>query len=321
VRKLARSIRSVILRPSGDSGRKRAVALGFGGQVGGAERFGGGSGVVGENRRRIDPADCVALRRDRRARLVAAAAVVAALALGAGAALGSWRVLTRGDALQLREILFLGLDRVLADDLLALSPVKKGDNLVTADVEAMDRALRRHPWVRAVEIRRRLLPPRLEVRVEERRAMALVELGGLYLVDREAEVFKRAAPGDGLDLPLVTGIARDDYVEKRGGVEPLLSGALALVEGWAAAGLAERQPIQEIHVAEGGTTIYVGERGVEVRLGTGELRQKLARLKDALALLDAGGQRAEVVHLDNRAHPSWVTVRLAGGEAERAASR
>jgi cell division protein FtsQ len=266
-----------------------------------------------ENRRTIDPAVRADRRRALLARAIVAFLVVLALAVGGGISWAGWRWLTTGEALQVREIRWSGLSRATADELAALSPLKPGDNLVVADLAAMQKALLRHPWLRSVEVRR-TLPPALEVRVEERRATALVELGGLYLVDREAQPFKRAAPGDGLDLPVVTGLSRDDYLQRRADVEPVLAGAIALLDGYAAAGLADRAPIGEVHVdLENGITLYVGEEGTQVRLGSGDLSQKLSRLKSTLAALGAAGRRAEVVHLDNRAHPSWVTVRVAGG--------
>jgi cell division protein FtsQ len=139
----------------------------------------------------------------------------------------------------------------------------------------------------------------------------LVELSGLYLVDEAAEVFKRAAPGDGVDLPLVTGIARDDYVRHRAAVEPRLRDALALARAWRERGRDALGRLSEIHVDPDATTIYVGDAGTQVRLGAGDLEEKLARLEKVLSALGAEGKTAEVLHLENRLHPSWVTVRLA----------
>jgi cell division protein FtsQ len=270
--------------------------------------------VAVENRRRIDPVERAEARRVLLARAGIAVLVLLALVAGAGSAFGAWRFLSTAEALRVRELRWSGLERATADELAALSPVQPGDNLVRADLAAVEKALLKHPWVRTAEVRRKLFPPALEVAITERRAAALVELGGLYLVDREAQPFKRAAPGDGLDLPLVTGLSRDDYVQRRSEVEPLLAGAIALLDGYQAAGLSDQAPISEVHVdLESGITIYVGEQGTQVRLGSGELPQKLSRLRRTLSALGADVRRAEVVHLDNRAHPTWATVRMAGG--------
>jgi cell division protein FtsQ len=269
-----------------------------------------------ENRRRVDPAVRAELRQTAVARVRVVALVLGGLLLGGAACWGAWRFLSHGEALRITEVRFEGLSRATADELAALSPVRPGDNVLAADLGGMEKALAKHPWVRSADVTRRL-PRALDVRVEERRAVALVELGGLYLVDRHAEPFKRALPGDGLDLPLVTGLDREDYVRRRAELEPVLAGALALIESYAATPLGGKAPVSEVHVdLENGITLYVGEQGTQVRLGSGDLPQKLARLEKALDALGAGGRKAEVVHLDNRTHPTWVTVRVAGGGDE-----
>ncbi|HYQ81805.1 MAG TPA: FtsQ-type POTRA domain-containing protein [Anaeromyxobacteraceae bacterium] len=247
--------------------------------------------------------------------LRAAALTLSGVAVLAAAGYLGWQLLASTDLLRIREVRFQGTIRASPAELLALSPVRPGDQLLTADLPALERAVARHPWVRSAEARRRL-PAAVEVRVEERDPGALVDLGGLYLVDRQAQVFKRAAPGDGLDLPVVTGFTRDDYLQRRADLEPLLAGALALLDGYAREGLSAFGAVSEIHVdPDEGVTLYIGEEATQVRLGVGDLPQKLERLHRVLGTLRAGGRRAEVLHLDNRNRPSWVTVRLAEATA------
>jgi cell division protein FtsQ len=263
------------------------------------------------NRRKVDRVPGERRRKVARFLALVLPTAVALAALG-GACWGAWKVLLDGPALRIRAIRFEGLGRVSERELLELSPVQPGDHLVLSDTGRMAAALAHHPWIASASVRR-TLPPALVVTVTERRAAALVDLGGLYLLDPRARIFKRAAPGDGLDLPVVTGIARDDYVERRGEVEPLLASALALVDLWSARKLDRRLPVAEIHVdPDYGTTVYVGDRASEIRLGTGDLPEKLSRLERVLDALEADGREAEVVHLDNRRRPDWVTVRVAG---------
>jgi cell division protein FtsQ len=232
--------------------------------------------------------------------------------LAVGAVLG-WGYVTQGESLRIASIRVVGASRAAAAEIEALSPVKPGDNLLAADVDAVERAVARHPWVAKVEARRRL-PPALEIAVTEREPRALVDLGGTYLVDREAQVFKRAAAGDGLDLPVVTGFGRDDFAQRRAVVESRLHGALALLDEYAREGLVPLAAVQEIHLDDDwGVTLYVGDEGTQVRLGQGDLPQKLGRLHRVLEALRAEGRKAEVIHLDDRNHPDRVAVRLSGG--------
>jgi cell division protein FtsQ len=265
----------------------------------------------GPNRRRVDR---VPGERRRAAGRVARRLLPSALvAVGVAAVLAlGWRAAVTGDLLRIGALRFEGLARVSPEELLEISPVRPGDHLLLADVGAVEAALGRHPWIESVEVRR-AFPPALVARVTERRAAALVDLGGLYLVDDRGEVFKRAVAGDGLDLPVVTGLDREAWVERRGEAEPLLAGALALLARWSERGLERRAPVSEIHVdAEYGTTLWAGHDGLEVRLGHGDLPEKLERLERVLSAIDAEGQRAAVLHLDNRRRPDWVAVRLAG---------
>ena len=266
----------------------------------------------GPNRRRVDrdaPAPPPGALRQGLKLAVAwslgGAAAVAGLVVG-------WRALTTGEALRIRAIRAGPLARASAPDLLALSPVKVGDSWLAADVDAMELALARHPWVREARVHRRW-PPSLEVKVVEREPRALVDLGGLYIVDADAQVFKRAASGDGLDLPVVTGFGRDDYVQRRGELEPRLRGALALLDAWDREGLAPLATISEIHLdGDEGLVLYLGDEGAQVRFGEGEIPQKLSRLRRVLEALRADGRRAEVIHLDDRSHPDRVAVRMSG---------
>lgn len=265
----------------------------------------------GRNRRKVER-DPAAERERLRGAFALAFPSVAAVATIALVGWATWTLGWKGSALRVRELRFEGLSRVSASELRELAPAGVGDHLLSVDVDALAVALSRHPWIASVEVSR-ALPPALEVRVTERRAAALVDLDGLYLLDERGRVFKRATPGDGLDLPLVTGVGREDFVERQGELEPLLAGALALAERWSAGGLGRRAMLSEIHVdADWGVTLFAGDQGFEVRLGTGDIPAKLERLERVLAALDAEGQKPAAIHLDNRRRPDWVTVRLAG---------
>ena len=270
----------------------------------------------GSNRRRVDRVPGERRRNAVRAALGALRALGVAAA-GALVVAALWRYALAGDLFRVAEIRFEGIARATPDELLDISPVQRGDHLLLCDTDVLATALRRHPWVASVEVEREL-PRTLVVRVAERRAAALVDLGGLYLVDAKGVVFKRAVPGDGLDLPVITGVAREAWVERREEMEPLLSAALALLARWTERGLDRVEPVSEIHVdPDYGTTLWAGRDGIEVRLGHGELPEKLERLERVLAAVAADRERAQVLHLDNRRRPDWVTVRLAGRRGER----
>jgi cell division protein FtsQ len=248
-------------------------------------------------------------RKLARAVLLALPTLGTLTVLGLSAWLG-WRYAVAGDLLRVREVRFEGASRARPEELAELCPAKPGDHLLLVDADLVARAVARHPWVAGVEVER-VLPPALVVRITERRAVALAELGGLYLVDERGAVFKRAAPGDGLDLPVITGISRQDFLEDASEASPRLLAALALLRRWSEQKLDRRQPLSQVQLdPDYGTTVWAGEDGVEIRLGQGDLTEKLSRLERVLAAVRAEGRRPRVLHLDNRRRPDWVAVRF-----------
>src|SRR3990167_7147513 len=89
------------------------------------------------------------------------------------------------------------LKHVSEFDLIRLSGVKKGDNIVALSLAKVRQDLLRYPWIREVRLSRRI-PTRLLVWVEEQEPVALLEYQesasstALYLVNREGVVFKKA---------------------------------------------------------------------------------------------------------------------------------
>jgi cell division protein FtsQ len=242
-------------------------------------------------------------------RTLAAASVSAALSLAAWEA---WQWATSSRAFALREIRFTGLVHAREPDLLQRSGLKLGDNLFRADLTRAAAALQAHPWVSSARLERRL-PGEVLASIVEHRPAALVQLGGLYVLDDEGRVFKRAAPEDALDLPILTGLSREGWAERKQEAQLRLFGALHLLDTWRAAGFAI-SAVSEVRLDEdGGFTLFAhdGTAVQEVRLGSSEISLKLQRLAQVRAALARRGERAARIDLDNPARPDQAAATLA----------
>ncbi len=216
---------------------------------------------------------------------------------------------------QLRQVSFTGLARASRAELVRLSGLAAGQNLFALDVGALERAMHQHPWVREVEVSRHF-PAAVAVRVVEHAPAAMVVLGELYVLDEVGEPFKRVTPGDGLDLPLVTGVEREEYVKDEAGVRARLRAALEVVRAYGALQPGRHERLSEVRL-EGEALVLVTMAGQQVRLGEGEAEAKLSRLERVRRELSSRGLAAEVIHLDNRARPGWVAVKLSNPASER----
>ena len=247
-------------------------------------------------------------------RLGAVAALVAAICGGVSAAV-RWTLTTPRLAIETIEI--TGNDRATEGELLQYLAIGRGENILRVDLAAAHDRVSHHPWVRSVSLARRF-PQGIDLTVVERQPVALVDLGHLYLVDGSGEVFKRAKPGDPLDLPVITGLSRTDWAARPEEARQRLEEALHALGAWGERERSRSLPVAEIHLDEGeGPTLYLGERGPAVKLGHGDFERKLDRLIQVLVEVERRGERVELVRLDNRARPGWIAARLADAGQER----
>jgi cell division protein FtsQ len=249
-----------------------------------------------------------------RAALAAVGRTSLAMALSAGVSVAAWQGwgwATHTPLFALREVRFAGLTHATEADLLARAGLREGSNLLALDLAAAARAMEAHPWVVSASLSRRL-PGTVVAEIVEHRPSAQVQLGGLYLLDGEGSVFKRAGPEDAVDLPLVTGLPRDAWLRNRGAAQLRLYGALRLLEAWRAEGLA-LTALEEVRLEEdGGFTAFAREQAglQEIRLGASDLQLALRRLTQLRAALARRGERATRIDLDNQARPEWVAAQL-----------
>jgi len=120
-------------------------------------------------------------------RTVAAAAVSGALSFVGWQV---WQWATASDAFALRTVHFSGLVHAREPDLFHRSGLRIGENLLLADLSRAARAIQADPWVASARLERRL-PGEVVASIAEHRPAALVELGGLYVLDDEGRLFKR----------------------------------------------------------------------------------------------------------------------------------
>lgn len=253
--------------------------------------------------------------RAGRAALPGAIAVASVAAAAGALALGySW--LTGSPRFALAGAEVSGTREVSAADIeAAIAPVR-GENLFRLSLGAVEKRLRAEPWVADVSVRRRL-PDHLVIEIDEHQAAAVVDLDGLYLADASGHVFKRAdlTRGEAADLPVVTGIGRDQYRRRMDEAEERIRAALSAASAYGTG--ATRLPLGEVHSdPDRGIILYTRRPVVALHLGRpgdlAELRRRLALFDAAWTALEPAERAAlSAVHLDRDGAPVRVTVAFA----------
>ncbi len=274
----------------------------------------------GANRRLPD-------RATRRARLKAlAGAFLRNLALvvgtvGAAAATlwGGWqaeRYLTTAPRFAIDELMVASRgssDHLNPSQVREIAGLGLGDNIFRARLDQARVRLEQDPWIRSARVTREL-PRRVRLTVEQRRAVAYVELSGLYLLDETGQVFKRASREDQLDLPTVTGLSRPDFIAGN----PEIRGQIALALGLILAHPGTMLPwdpgeLSEVHFdPDLGVTLELGSQPTDVNLGFPPFGDRLERLGRTRGELSRRQLRAKALYLDDVRQPDHVGMALAG---------
>jgi len=214
------------------------------------------------------------------------------------------------DAFAIREIIIEGNQQLEDIDVRRAARLRIGSNIFEVSSEGTRNHLLQHPWIEEATVVRKL-PGRVRIEVVERKPVALVALDQLYLVSDEGAVFKRLGVDDPVDLPVITGIASERFYDDFDYRTAVLLRSMALLQDYEGAGLAKREPVSEIHFeGANGIELFVGDDGMNVRLGNGQHRQKLRRFRQVLERLVREKTRPSYVYLDNVRSPERVTVRL-----------
>ena len=253
-------------------------------------------------------------RRDPSRALTVARAVFGVLmviGIGSGVAWGARRYVRTSPRFAVTDIQATGGKRRSSEEIAATAGVAKGQNVFSIDLDKSRKQLASDPWIESAEITRQL-PGTLVIRVTEREAAGIVAMAeGTYLVTRDGALIKRVDAGDPLDFHVVTGVPLAMIIDDREGATRQIRAALDLAYDYDRSPLAQRSPVEEVHVETNGEmTLIVGKTGVTLRMGEAPYRRKLEQAVRIIGELDRRGAKADTVMLDDEARPERVVVRM-----------
>jgi cell division protein FtsQ len=221
----------------------------------------------------------------------------------------------RSAPLNVGEVSIMGCMNVTESELVNLAKVDFKASLANLDLREISSRLAKHPWVEKAKVKRDWSRRALIIEVQERIPQALILLDDLYLVDRHAEVFKKAEPRDQLDFPVLTGLDTREVMERDKQAVNLVGQALELLGILRQRKIFTPRDVSEIHLSkQNGLTIFTLKGGIPIRLGSGGLADKIDRLEKVLP--DLQPKIKEVEYLDIN-YPRKVVVKMRDPEKEK----
>ena len=205
--------------------------------------------------------------------------------LVAGVGLAAHLISTSG-FFNVDSVRVLNQNRVSEEDVLARSDVRKGSSIFSLDLEMIGGKIAENPWIAKARVER-VFPREVIIHVEEHQPRAIVHVGYLYYVDAAGEVFKILEPEDSLALPLITGLERQQLLEKPQESRKLLLEAMELIAELESRQTFNLEDVSEIHIDPvDGFALYTYRSGIPVLMGFGSFASKLDRLEQIYADLE-----------------------------------
>jgi cell division protein FtsQ len=175
-----------------------------------------------------------------------------------------------------------GASRVPATRVLEVAGIAHGTNLWRIDPDRVRARLEALPEIRRADIVREL-PNRVSIVIEERRPFTLVHAGRLHWLDEDGRVLGEERHAVATEVPVISGLSEDELATMRTAPGPRARAAIALIRALLRTGSALAGEISEIDMSRPEGPVLYTVDGVEVRLGSEEWEERLARLEGVLA--------------------------------------
>lgn len=256
-----------------------------------------------------DEAPSAAARVWSLTKLLLGLVMVIGISLGAAWGARHYAMTTPRFAIERLEV--IGARRLTTEAVSRKAGVRAGQNIFSLDLARAEAKLIEDPWVKKAKITRRL-PRVLRVEIEEYQPSALCSIGPeLFLVTKDGEPFKALREADPFDLPVITGISRENLARDRAREIDRIRAGIEVLRLYERLVLHHAFPAQEVHLDPGGAaTLTIGKQAVGVHLGKGDWRQKLTMAERVMSRVQREGKVPGIIFADNEAHPERVVVRM-----------
>lgn len=229
-------------------------------------------------------------------------AVVTALLVVSFLFIFSYDFITQCDYFRADRLVVTGENRLSEKQVLQQAQIKKGINIFSLNLSKARKRLLAHSWIVEAEVSREL-PSGINIRIQEHKPLAILDLGRKFIINTSGEIFKEMAASDPDHLPIISGLQFSD-INVRG--KPLsipFKAVMNVMElGQKSESVLPYKQLKLIQVdREMGLTIYAFDRIKAIKIGYNNYPDKYAKLKNILLYLKKrrGFSHIESIDLNN----------------------
>ncbi len=168
-------------------------------------------------------------------------------------------------------------------------------NYFQFDTEEAKATLEERPWVLEAQVTKSL-PDQLKISLRERVPAGILILETLHLVDSEGQVFVEAQVWEAKDLPIISGLSRDELLRAPEQAAARIKAALDLASLYRQQPLSKEKPLSDLYLDQVGR-INLNLGGTRVSIAWTASREKLDHLNKIFQKLEEREMDAEYIIL------------------------
>ncbi len=158
-------------------------------------------------------------------------------------------------------------------------------NIFEIDAEKAGEAIEMHPYIKQAKVTK-TFPGTVNITVKERTGFALLNSDGLYVVDEEGVVLEKFDGKKLPDLPIISGVFKERLRPGKKCTQAAIKHGLQVLCRLKETNLL--RDVSEVNVQDPYNAVfYTVRNGIEVRLGEGNIEQKLNYMKTVWQNLNA----------------------------------
>jgi cell division protein FtsQ len=212
--------------------------------------------------------------------------------------------ITQTERLRIQSITVTGCERLTPEAVQKQAGLQSARNILAVNLTTTRKRLLANPWIAEAQVSRDI-PDRLRIQIREHTCLAILDLGRRFLLSDEGQVFKELAPGETLNVPVVSGLTYTDLENHAEGPSLVLRSVMEILKPRQRSNrLGLAQQILEIHADSAlGLTLFTADErhpgGYRtVVLGFEDFDEKYATLESIDVYLRKKGHYAGFQSID-----------------------
>ena len=209
-----------------------------------------------------------------------------------------FNILKDSSYFHVRKMIFKGCENAKEEDLCKLSGVIGKESLFSVDPREIAKNISRHPWVKEASVKKQF-PDKLNVYVEEREPIAMVNLDNLYYIDKEGVIFKKLEKEDDTDYLIITGLNEEEaFSDDIDGKDNIFQ-AISLIDMLSKRGAFSDKNVSEINLCDDkGIILFTYNDAIPIKVGARFSNNRFDRLERVFKELKKKSIRPEYIDID-----------------------